>query len=135
MSWLRIKLWLANLVGFISAYPLVFVVGGVILLTVILFFSFCGKSGGIDQESINKINSANEAERKQELREVIEKNADTVKTVDNRTAITETNIEQRNQEIEAKIKQADKKILEAKSQGRDVTAEELEKCLLEGDCK
>jgi hypothetical protein len=64
MSLLRIKLWLANLVGFISAYPLVFVVGGVILLCVILFFSFCGKSEPqFDEQKIqDDINRARDEE-------------------------------------------------------------------------
>jgi Co/Zn/Cd efflux system component len=105
----------------------------VLLLLPFLLLRGCGGSPVIDQEQINKINSANEKERKAELQKVIEDNQETISTVDNRTTIAETNVVERNRLIDEKIKEVDKKIAEAKHQGRDVTAQELE-CLLTGNC-
>ena len=111
------------------------ILAGLIVVIVFLFvFRSCGRRpASIDQESINKINSANEAERKKELQNVIEDNADVVRTVDNRSTVAETNVIERNRLIDEKIKQADQAISNAKAQGRDVTGPELE-CILTGNC-
>ena len=106
------------------------IVGIVLFILLITSFRSCGKKATIDQEQINKINSANEKERKLELQKVIEQNQEVVATVDNRTTIAETNVVERNRQIDEKIKEVDKKIIEAKAQGKDVTAEELEALLL-----
>lgn len=103
-----------------------------LLLLPFLLLRGCGRSPSIDQEQIEKINKANEKERKAELQKVIEENAEVVRTVDNRTSIAETNVIERNRSIDEKVKEADKAITEAKKQGRDVTAAELE-CLLTGN--
>lgn len=105
-----------------------------LFLIVVFFFRHCGpKPATIDQKSINKINAANETERKAELQKVIEQNADVVKTVDERNTIAEINEVEKQAQIHAKIAEADKKIADAKANGRDVTGPELE-CLLTGNC-
>ena len=88
----------------------------------------------VSQAQVDKINQANEHDRKAELQKVIDDNADAVRTVDNRTAISETNTIERNRLIDDKIKEADKKIQDAKAQGHDVTQAELE-CMLTGNCQ
>jgi len=88
----------------------------------------------VTNEQVEKINKANEHDRKAELQKVIDDNADVVRTVDNRSAISETNTIERNRIIDDKIKEADKKIQEAKEQGHDVTGPELE-CMLTGNCQ
>lgn len=109
--------------------------GLIIVLVFASLFGFCGKPAPtINQESINKINSENETERKAELEKVITDNADTVKTIDNRTAITHLSVDERNREIRAKVKAADEAVSDAKRQGKDVTAEEIE-CLLVQKCE
>jgi len=107
-----------------------------VLGLVIGFFKSCGrKTVKIDQESINKINSENRKEREAELQKVVEENSDVVNTVDNRTAIAETNTIERNRLIEEKVKAVDAKIAEAKQQGRNVTQEELECLLVPENCQ
>jgi hypothetical protein len=108
----------------------------VLLVLVILFYKTCGhKKASIDLETVNKINNANEQERKAELRKTIEENQTVVNTVDNRTTIAETSVSERDRQIEAKVKEADARIAEAKQQGRDVTQEELQCILVPEDCK
>lgn len=100
------------------------------IMIVVVFHKACKpKPPKIDEEAIQRINKANEADRKAELQKVIEKNADTVTTVDQRTTIAQTNETTRNAEIFSKIQEADRKIAEAKRQGREVTGPELE-CML-----
>jgi DNA-binding transcriptional MerR regulator len=108
-----------------------------IALGIIVFFVFrsCGRSKGIDVKNIEKINSENKAERQQELREVVEENADAIKTVDGRTTIAETNVVERDRLVDEKVKEADKKIEEAKQQGQDVSSEQLECILLPEKCQ
>lgn len=91
------------------------------------------KPAKLDIKNIEKINKANEAERRAELQKVIEQNADVVKTVDGRNAIAEQDEASKQAAIWAKINDADEKIQAAKSQGRDVTGPELE-CMLMGAC-
>ena len=88
----------------------------------------------IDESQISKINSENRAERIKELTEVVEANADVIKTVDERTELVDVAAEARNQEVDKRVAEADKKIQEAKANGKDVTASELE-CLLTGVCQ
>lgn len=115
----------------ISVVLLIIVIG-----LVVGFFKSCGKpTPKIDEQSLQKINSQNKREREQELQKVIEENADIVQTVNQNTTIAETNVVERNREIDEKVKEADKKIVEAKQQGRDVTSEELECILVPENCK
>lgn len=121
--------------AFAQASPALFwiVIAGLVLAVVLgagVFFGNCGKSSKINQDEINKINAADRAEREKIFREVIEKNADTVQTVDNRTLQTEQNIETRNQVIEARIKAANDAVVEARRNNSNITAEELENLLL-----
>jgi DNA-binding transcriptional MerR regulator len=106
-----------------------------VLIVAVFVFRGCGGRKGIDIEKIEKINSENAAERKKELQEVIEKNAEVVQTVDERTTIAETNVVERDRLIDEKVKEVDAKIAEAKKQGRDVTQEELECMLVPENCK
>lgn len=111
---------------------------GVVLLIIVIgvvTYKCSHRPAKIDLETVNKINNANEKERKAELQKVIEDNADVVRTVDNRSAVTEVNVVERNRAIDDKIKAVDAKIAEAKSQGRDVTQDELNCLLIPGDCK
>lgn len=105
-----------------------------LLATVVLFTKSCvRKKVNIDEAQIQKINSENRAERIKELTEVVESNADVIKTVDERTELVDVAAEARNQEVDARVKKADEAIVAAKREGKDVTAEELE-CLLVGGC-
>jgi len=106
-----------------------------VLIVVIFVYRACHKRAQIDEASIQKINKANEAERKAELSKVISENADTIKTVDERNTIAEADETQRNAQIWAKVDEADKKIAEAKAAtGRDVTSAELECILVPENC-
>jgi hypothetical protein len=107
---------------------------GVLLLTVALVWNRCKARPKFDQVEINKINSQNKKERETELQKVIEDNSSVIKTVDERTEITNINVVERNREIDAKVKAADRAIQDAKSQGRDVTQEELECLLIPDNC-
>lgn len=92
------------------------------------------KPAKIDIKNVEKINRANESERLKELEKTIVDNANVVKTVDQRNTIAEVSETERQAQIYVKIREADAKISEAKSQGRDVSSEELE-CILTGVCK
>lgn len=117
---------------------LAFMILGAILLVVIVafFYRHCGpKPASIYMKSVNKINKANEIERKAELQKMIEQNADVVKTVDQRNTIANEDERTRDAAIWAKIQQADQKIADAKAGGRDVTSAELECILVPENCK
>lgn len=106
-----------------------------IIVLLIVGYKACGKKKtSIDLERIEKINSANRAEREKELQRVIEDNAEVVRTNDNRTAIAETNVIERNRIIDEKVKAVDAEIQKAKQQGHDVTKEELECLLVPENC-
>jgi ABC-type multidrug transport system fused ATPase/permease subunit len=113
------------------------VVGLVFLLsTVILLKKSCSnRKVKIDESTIQKINSENRAERIKELTEVVESNADVIKTVDERTELVEVNAIERNAEVDRKVRDADLKIQEAKAQGKDITGPELECILLPEKCQ
>jgi hypothetical protein len=132
------SLILANIIGFITAHWRIIapIAGFLVLLVVIIGFArSCGKKTvKIDEAQIQKINQANEKERKAELNKIITENSDVIKTVDERTELTEVNRVEREREIDARIKEADRKIQEVKEQKGNVTSEELE-CILMGNCK
>lgn len=108
---------------------------GIILLISIFWLKSCfTKEIKIDQEQIQKINSQNEKERKEELKKVIEENSTVIKTVDERNEISETNINERNKVIQEKIQEADRKIQEAKKIDGNVTSSELECILIPEKC-
>lgn len=133
------SLFLANIVGYITLHWRTFAlaVGGLILLLVIIIgFRSCGKREvKIDEEQIQKINNANEKERKKELEKIIFENSNTIKTVDERTEIVNVNVVERERELDQKIAEVDKKIAESKSQGKDVSSAELECLLVPENCK
>lgn len=83
----------------------------------------------IDEKGLQRLNSENVADAKKELRNVIEENADLVRTADERLTIAETNVIERNRLIEEKVAEASAAVEAAKRSGRDVTAAELE-CIL-----
>jgi hypothetical protein len=129
--------WAALLAGLKKHWRVIAIGVGVVLVVgfTISFFRSCQRARiKIDQESINKINSANEAERKKELQKVIEDNADVVQSVDNRSALAETNVVERNREIDARVKAASEKIEEAKRRDGHVSSEELECILVPENC-
>ncbi len=114
------------------------VVGAIIvLILLIVAFRSCGgkKEIKIDEAALQKVNSVNRIEREQELKEIITENLEVIKTIDNRTVLTDVVIEQRNREIAAKVKEADAKITEAKQQGKDVSSAELQCLLIPEDCE
>lgn len=131
-------LFLANLWGWIIAHwrLLLYIAAGVILVIgIALVFRACGKSSAkIDLETVDKINSKNEAEAKKEVREMVEDNLNVATTVDNRTTLAEANAVERDRLIEEKIKEVDKKIQEAKANGGNVTQEDLECILVPANC-
>lgn len=89
----------------------------------------------VDQVETQRLNAADEKTRKQALQDVVEKNQDVVKTVDERTELQNVNAVEKNREIDAKVAAADKAIADAKAQGRDVTEEELSCLLIPENCK
>lgn len=129
----------ANIIGYITLHWKLFVyaLGAVLVFALIVVaFKSCGKREvKIDLESVEKINNENQANRKKELEKIIENNADTIRTNDNRTAISEVNNIERDRKIKEKVDAVDAKILEIKSNGKDATAEEIH-CLLDPlECK
>lgn len=107
----------------IARWIFIGIIAVILFITVFIIFKACDGSTTIDEEQIQKINQANEKERKEELKKILVENEETIKTIDNR-----------NISIEEKIREADKKIVEAKNNGRDVTSEELE-CILLENCQ
>jgi type II secretory pathway pseudopilin PulG len=89
----------------------------------------------VEQQTVAKINSANEQEKRQALQQVITENDDVVKTVDQRTAIAESDEATRQLAINQKIDDADEKIAQAKAQGKDVSSAELECILVPDHCQ
>lgn len=139
---LTISRLIANLFGFdiskVQKWVLLalMILIGIIVLAFGLWVRSCvRKPAKIDEKSIQKINTANERERKGELDKVLRDNTDVIRTNDNRTTLTEATIEQREQTIDAKLKVLDTAIVEAKQQGRDITADELTCLLIPEECK
>lgn len=130
--------WLVKRVAWfcIDNYKVVLPIIGVIVLLILVALAYrgCKKRATIDLQTIDKINNGNRQQREEELRKVIYENADVVKTVDERNTIAEANRVDQDRVVEEKIKEADRKIVEARSQGKDITGPELE-CLLTGVCQ
>ncbi len=127
-----ITLFFANLLGWITAHWKLIagiVAAAILVVVAFLTYAWLKPQPKIDLDTVDRINRANDSERKKELQDVIEDNQDVIRTVDNRSALNETNVVERNREIDAKVKAANDAIAEAKRQGRDVTEAEL-KCLL-----
>jgi uncharacterized protein (DUF58 family) len=131
-------LWILNILGWIKLNPLkaaLYLFAFLGLVYVVTWFA-CGRSKvNVSQEQIDKINTANKQERQAELRAVVEENAEVVTAVNQNTTIAETHVAERNEAIDAKVKEADKKIEEVKKQGKDVTQEELQCLLMPTDCQ
>lgn len=118
----------------IAVIGLIVILGIIVLIFVFSLRSCFKKEAKIDLEQVEKINKANEADRKKELQKIIEDNADVVSTADNRTAIAETNVIERDRLIDEKVKAVDKKIAEARAGGKDITGPELECILIPENC-
>lgn len=116
------------------------IIGGAILVVLLisgLWIRSCvnRRHAKIDEAAIQKINRANEQQRKEELRKVVVENEDVVKTVDNRTELQNLDIVTKTREIDQKVTEADKGIVEAKKQGKDITGPELECLLIPANCQ
>ena len=109
------------------------VVGVILALGIVIFtFKACNKPEKkleIPIERINKINSDNEQEKREGLRETVVEHQEVLITVDERTTIAEVNVEERDAEIAKKVADADAKITVVRQHKGDVTADEV-KCLL-----
>lgn len=80
----------------------------------------------ITPEQVQKINSQNAAERISALNEVVEQNAAVISTVSGRDTLANVEIEQRSAEQDARVKDAESKVISAKAgDGKDVTAEQI----------
>jgi len=65
---------------------------------------------------------------------VVEKNAETIRAVNEDVALAETNVVERNRKVDEAVKEADRKVQEARrSLGRDLKQEEVD-CLLLNTC-
>lgn len=130
-----IKLFLLPIIGKIAAHWRVIAVCAsflILLVGVAAFVHSCGKREvKLDIESLEKINSQNEKIRKQELQNIVEENQEVITTNDGRSTLTDVHVQERNAEIDKRVKAADKAIMDAKQSGKDITAEQLEKLLLE----
>lgn len=110
------------------------IIGIIIALTLIFSIKSClTPEPKIDQETIQKINSANEKERKAELEKTIKENSDVIKTVDDRNTISDLDVQERQKEIDKKVREAELKVQQSKNQGKDVTQEELKKILMSNE--
>ncbi len=110
---------------------------GIIAITVFCLWvrSCLTKPAKLDIKNIEKINKANETDRKAELQTEIERNAGVVKTVDGRNSIAEVNETEKQAQINAKIEEVSDKVAQAKASGHDVTSDELECMLVPENCK
>lgn len=140
MTLAAIRLFLANVWGYIVAHWRWFLYGFLaIALLLLVVFAYRGcrgsKKATIDLESVTKINNADRKERLEELEKTVIQNQDVIESASNRTALTDLDIETRRKEVQAKVDAADKKVMEAKEQGRGVTQEELQCILVPEDCK
>lgn len=106
-----------------------------LLVSVAIFYDRCKSHPKIDTDTVQKINSADQTERKEELKKTLEENAGVIDSTRENTKLTDLSNEEKEKEIQQKIEEADKKISEAKEQGRDVTQEELECILVPKNCQ
>lgn len=129
-------LWPFKWFWFTATLKLKLVIVGIVLILISIIFVYqsCKKKVEIDLESVDKINSKNEQLAKEELRKVVEENLEVIRTNDNRTIATATNIEERDRQINAAVAEAEKKVSEAKRQKGNVTQEELQCILVPADC-
>lgn len=116
-------------------YVLAFIGAVVLFVFVAVWFNSCGGNTPpvFTPESLNKINAAESERIEKVVREEIEKNAEAKRAVGDRTANAESDAERNKQEVDEKARKAAEKVKEARNQGRDVTAEELE-CIVLGNC-
>lgn len=122
--------------NFIKKYKTWFLYGLGVLVLLIAFgiiWHSCSKkqSATIDLETIQKVNSKDKAEIEAGVNKAVTENADVIKTVDNRTAITELSIEERDKALQEKINAVKEEVAKAKEQGKDITGAELD-CMLTG---
>ncbi len=121
---------------FISNKRTIIYMGLAILILIIAISTYqCTKKEvRYDYETINKINSQNEKESKQAIREVIEANAESIKTIDERNTLSDEQIEFKQREVDKKVEQISKEIEYSKSQHGNVSGEELECLLVPENC-
>lgn len=135
MTWFEI---IASLFRRLGLYPriIIGVVALVLLIVLIGSVRSCLRpKPKIDLERIERINKANETERRKEIEKVVLENLETTRTVDERTTLAEQNAVERDRVIDEKIDQVNQKIAEAKRDGKDVTSEQLECLLVPENCK
>lgn len=117
-------LFFQNIIGYFLANKwAAYLAGGILLLVIVFSFGYCRGSGNvkpikIDTEEINKINSANEKERTETLKEIIKRGQDVIDEKQTSDA-----------EVEKKLDEINQKIEDAKKDGENVTAKELEDLL------
>lgn len=138
-------LFFANIAGMavaafkwiVSNWRLLAIVGGAVGLLIVfgLVMRSCNeRAAKIDIKTVDKINKANETEKLKELEKTIVENQSVINTVDERNKISDLNETEKQAAIWAKVQEVNQKILDSKTQGRDVTGAELE-CMLTGSCK
>lgn len=128
-------LWLRRILLFVVDHWIGVLLAIALLVAVFFGYKACRREVKIDEEQIQRINKANEIERREELKKVITENQDVIRTAENRTIATDASIAERERQIDAKVKEADAKIVEIKQQKGDVSQEELV-CLLQPEtCK
>jgi uncharacterized protein HemX len=117
----------------------IWIVGALVIFFVLILgaalYSHLKKTPTIDQAQIQKINSADEKEKKQAEQEIVQQNIDVIQSNESNRTLTEANVDERNRQSDQKIVELDKKVAEAKSQGRDVTQEEVQCILAPDSCK
>lgn len=129
-----LTLFIKDVFGWITLHwkLCLYIIAGIVVF-IVLIFAYKGctakKQIAIDQVTVDKINTANEKDRKAELQKVIENNQTVIQTVDNRTVLNDINAVEKNREIDQKVKAADAAIQKAKSDGHNVTQEELNEIL------
>ena len=123
----------------VQKYVILGVMGLIVVVVIAggLWFKSCRENHRLKvyQKQVEKINKADEKERKAELQKVIDDNADVITTNDQRSTIAQANEDQKQAQIYSKIQEADQRIADAKAQGRDVSQDELECILVPAHCK
>jgi uncharacterized membrane protein YhiD involved in acid resistance len=122
----------------LGTYPrIILAVAGVLILLWLVFsVKSCLKpKPKIDLEQIDRINRANEQERRKEVEKLVLENLDTTRAVDERTTLAERNAVERERVIDEKIAEVNQKIAESRREGRDVTGADLECLLVPENCK
>lgn len=129
-----LTLFFANLLGWIVAHKrlLIYGVGGLVLLILVLFaYRGCKSKPDfkIDEDKIQRINSANRVEREAALESLIEDNLAVTQTVDERNVLAEVNNVEQERAIKEKLEEAAQAADKIRQVDGNITEDEL-KCLL-----